>query len=160
MVPDCAAFLGEAEADDPSVTGSGPVAWRSNGPKPQRIPAIAEKAANAAPSLSAAEPEDRDLSWFALPFTAGMGIGLLFLGIAEPLRHDATPPVGGGKTVEAAQRARVLTFLHRGVHAWAIYIVVGSALANYRVPSRPAADGSLRPAGRAPLSRPRADLRG
>ncbi|ACS42453.1 transporter, betaine/carnitine/choline transporter (BCCT) family [Methylorubrum extorquens AM1] len=77
------------------------------------------------------EPDYSYLSWFAMLFSAGMGIGLIFFGVAEPLQHYATPPVGEGKTIEAAQRAMVLTFFHWGVHAWAIYIVVGLALAYF-----------------------------
>ena len=75
------------------------------------------------------EPDYSYLSWFAMLFSAGMGIGLIFFGVAEPIQHYASPPVGEGKTIEAAQRAMVLTFFHWGVHAWAIYIVVGLALA-------------------------------
>ncbi|MCG5246562.1 BCCT family transporter [Methylorubrum extorquens] len=77
------------------------------------------------------EPDYSYLSWFAMLFSAGMGIGLIFFGVAEPLQHYATPPGGEGKTIEAAQRAMVLTFFHWGVHAWAIYIVVGLALAYF-----------------------------
>lgn len=77
------------------------------------------------------EPDYSYLSWFAMLFSAGMGIGLIFFGVAEPLQHYATPPVGEGKTLEAAQRAMVLTFFHWGVHAWAIYVVVGLALAYF-----------------------------
>ncbi|UYW34408.1 BCCT family transporter [Methylorubrum extorquens] len=77
------------------------------------------------------EPDYSYLSWFAMLFSAGMGIGLIFFGVAEPLQHYATPPVGEDKTIEAAQRAMVLTFFHWGVHAWAIYIVVGLALAYF-----------------------------
>ncbi|KQQ23433.1 choline transporter [Methylobacterium sp. Leaf123] len=77
------------------------------------------------------EPDYSYLSWFAMLFSAGMGIGLIFFGVAEPIQHYATPPVGEGKTIEAAQRAMVLTFFHWGVHAWAIYIVVGLALAYF-----------------------------
>ncbi|MCP1550335.1 choline/glycine/proline betaine transport protein [Methylorubrum zatmanii] len=77
------------------------------------------------------EPDYSYLSWFAMLFSAGMGIGLIFFGVAEPLQHYATPPTGEGKTIEAAQRAMVLTFFHWGVHAWAIYIVVGLALAYF-----------------------------
>ncbi|CAO4149450.1 BCCT family transporter [Methylorubrum extorquens] len=77
------------------------------------------------------EPDYSYLSWFAMLFSAGMGIGLIFFGVAEPLQHYATPPVGEGKTIEAAQRGMVLTFFHWGVHAWAIYIVVGLALAYF-----------------------------
>ena len=77
------------------------------------------------------EPEYSYLSWFAMLFSAGMGIGLLFFGVAEPIQHYAKPPVGEGSTVESARQAMVLTFFHWGVHAWAIYIVVGLALAYF-----------------------------
>jgi len=77
------------------------------------------------------EPEYSYISWFAMLFSAGMGIGLLFFGVAEPVQHYASPPVGEGRTVESAREAMVLTFFHWGVHAWAIYIVVGLALAYF-----------------------------
>lgn len=77
------------------------------------------------------EPEYGYLSWFAMLFSAGMGIGLLFFGVAEPIQHYALPPVGEGRTVESARQALVLTFFHWGLHAWAIYIVVGLALAYF-----------------------------
>jgi len=68
--------------------------------------------------------------WFAMLFAAGMGIGLVFWGVAEPLSHYASPPPGTGDS--AAERARTatdVTFLHWGLHAWAIYVVVGLAVA-------------------------------
>ena len=77
------------------------------------------------------EPEYSYLSWFAMLFSAGMGIGLLCFGVAEPIQHYAKPPVGEGGTIEAARQAMILTFFHWGVHAWAIYIVVGLALAYF-----------------------------
>jgi choline/glycine/proline betaine transport protein len=77
------------------------------------------------------EPEYSHLSWFAMLFSAGMGIGLVFFGVAEPIQHYASPPVGEGGTIDAAREAMVLTFLHWGLHAWAIYIVVGLALAYF-----------------------------
>lgn len=77
------------------------------------------------------EPEYSYLSWFAMLFSAGMGIGLLFFGVAEPIQHYALPPVGDGRSVEAARQAMVLTFFHWGLHAWAIYIVIGLALAYF-----------------------------
>ena len=69
-------------------------------------------------------------SWFAMLFAAGMGIGLVFWGVAEPLNHYATPPpqVQGAPDVRA-QGAMTYTFLHWGLHAWAIYIVVGLSVA-------------------------------
>jgi len=77
------------------------------------------------------EPEYSYLSWFAMLFSAGMGIGLLFFGVAEPIQHYALPPVGEGRTVETARQAMILTFFHWGLHAWAIYIVIGLALAYF-----------------------------
>ena len=70
-------------------------------------------------------------SWFAMLFTAGMGIGLMFFGVAEPVMHYASPPSGQGQTLEAAQQAMRITFFHWGLHAWAIYSVVGLALAYF-----------------------------
>ncbi|MET1756150.1 BCCT family transporter [Novosphingobium sp. RD2P27] len=77
------------------------------------------------------EPDYSYLSWFAMLFSAGMGIGLIFFGVAEPIQHYASPPVGEGQTIESARQAMVLTFFHWGLHAWAIYIVVGLALAYF-----------------------------
>jgi choline/glycine/proline betaine transport protein len=77
------------------------------------------------------EPEYGGLSWFAMLFSAGMGIGLMFFGVAEPLQHYASPPTGEGETLDAARQAMVLTFFHWGMHAWAIYVVVGLAFAYF-----------------------------
>jgi choline/glycine/proline betaine transport protein len=77
------------------------------------------------------EPDFSYRSWFAMLFSAGMGIGLVFFGVAEPVMHFSTPPVGEGGTVEAARMAMRITFFHWGVHAWAIYAVVGLALAYF-----------------------------
>jgi choline/glycine/proline betaine transport protein len=77
------------------------------------------------------EPEYSYISWFAMLFSAGMGIGLVFFGVAEPIQHYAAPPVGEGGTIEAARQAMVLTFLHWGLHPWAIYSVVGLSLAYF-----------------------------
>jgi choline/glycine/proline betaine transport protein len=70
-------------------------------------------------------------SWFSMLFSAGMGIGLMFFGVAEPVTHFANPPTGAGGTVEAAREAMKITFFHWGIHAWAIYAVIGLALAYY-----------------------------
>ena len=77
------------------------------------------------------EPEYGGLSWFAMLFSAGMGIGLMFFGVAEPIQHYSVPPTGEGATIDAARQAMVLTFFHWGLHAWAIYVVVGLALAYF-----------------------------
>ncbi len=70
-------------------------------------------------------------NWFAMLFAAGMGIGLVFWGVAEPLSHMASPPpdVAGGTEEAIAQAAMNRTFLHWGLHAWAIYVVVGLSIA-------------------------------
>lgn len=76
------------------------------------------------------EPEFTLLSWFSLLFAAGMGIGLVFYGVSEPLSHFASPRPGvTGEEGQLAQQAMSQTFLHWGFHAWAIYVVVGLALA-------------------------------
>jgi choline/glycine/proline betaine transport protein len=78
------------------------------------------------------EPEFGLKSWFAMLFAAGMGIGLVFWGVAEPLNHYAAPPPGSGVetgTAAAGRTALDTTFLHWGLHAWAIYVVVGIAVA-------------------------------
>ena len=77
------------------------------------------------------QPDYRNASWFAMLFSAGMGIGLMFFGVAEPLMHFATPPVGDGGTVQAAREAMQLTFFHWGLHAWAIYAIVALTLAYF-----------------------------
>ena len=77
------------------------------------------------------EPDFSYVSWFAMLFSAGMGIGLMFYGVAEPVLHYANPPQGEGSTVAAAKEAMRITFFHWGVHAWAIYAVVGLALAYF-----------------------------
>lgn len=78
------------------------------------------------------DPEFGVLSWFAMLFAAGMGIGLVFYGVAEPLSHYVNPPEAGGipgGTDAAANQAMELTLYHWGLHAWAIYVVVGLGLA-------------------------------
>ncbi|MDZ7735184.1 MAG: BCCT family transporter [Gammaproteobacteria bacterium] len=77
------------------------------------------------------EPDYSYLSWFAMLFSAGMGIGLMFFSVAEPVMHFLSPPVGQGGTVDAARDSMKITFFHWGIHAWAIYIVTGLALAYF-----------------------------
>lgn len=69
-------------------------------------------------------------AWLAMLFAAGMGIGLVFWGVAEPLFHFEDPRPGVGETsAQRADAAMVQTFLHWGIHPWAIYVVVGLAIA-------------------------------
>lgn len=71
-------------------------------------------------------------TWFAMLFSAGMGIGLLFFGVSEPISHFANPPMGDGGTPAAAKAALTYTYLHWGFHAWAIYSVIALILAYYK----------------------------
>lgn len=77
------------------------------------------------------EPDYSYGSWFAMLFSAGMGIGLMFYGVAEPVMHYLSPPSADPGTVQAARDAMRITFFHWGVHAWAIYAVVALALAYF-----------------------------
>ncbi|MET0999624.1 MAG: BCCT family transporter [Marmoricola sp.] len=76
------------------------------------------------------KPEFSTVSWIAMMFSAGMGIGLMFYGVSEPLSHfvDAPPGTGGGDS-EAVQNAMATTLFHWTLHPWAIYAVVGIAIA-------------------------------
>ncbi len=79
------------------------------------------------------EPEFSMGSWFAMLFAAGMGIGLVFWGVAEPVSHYVTPPPGiAGSTPEAANTAMRYVFFHWGVHPWAVYSVVALAIAFFQ----------------------------
>lgn len=70
-------------------------------------------------------------SWVAMLFSAGIGIGLIYWGTAEPLSHYFAPPMGDPETLEAAKQAMVLSFFHWGFHAWAIYAIVALSLAYF-----------------------------
>jgi len=76
-----------------------------------------------------AKPEFSMGAWFAMLFSAGMGIGILFWSVGEPVSHFMNPPMGEGQTVASARLAMQTTFLHWGLHAWGIYALVGMALA-------------------------------
>ena len=79
------------------------------------------------------EPEFAIFPWFAMLFAAGMGIGLVFWGVAEPLSHYGTPPPGVAPgTPEAANAAMRYAFFHWGLHPWAIYAVVALAIGYFQ----------------------------
>lgn len=83
-----------------------------------------------------AEPDFSGVAWFAMLFAAGMGIGLVFWGAAEPLSHYRTPPPGfDPMTAEAAEAAMSHAFFHWGLHPWAIYTVVALAIAFFQAGS-------------------------
>ena len=77
------------------------------------------------------KPEFRTSSWIAMMFSAGMGIGLMFFGVYEPVSHLASPPPGtvAANSDEAVHTAMATTLFHWTVHPWAIYAVVGLAIA-------------------------------
>lgn len=78
-----------------------------------------------------AEPEYSRTSWFSMLFAAGMGIGLVFWGAAEPLSHlgKPAPSSNAANATDRASEAMTKSFLHWGLHAWGIYVVVGLAIA-------------------------------
>ncbi|UII57249.1 BCCT family transporter [Cytobacillus spongiae] len=78
------------------------------------------------------EPEFGYMSWFAMLFSAGMGIGLVFWGVAEPMYHYYAPPFLEGQTPDAARAAMRYSFFHWGLHPWAIYTVIALALAYFQ----------------------------
>ncbi|MEH3105119.1 MAG: BCCT family transporter [Sphingomonas phyllosphaerae] len=77
------------------------------------------------------EPDFPYLSWLAMLFAAGMGIGLMYFAVAEPIQHYISPPEAPSGTILAAREAMAITFHHYGVHAWAIYALVGLSLAYF-----------------------------
>jgi choline/glycine/proline betaine transport protein len=78
-----------------------------------------------------ATPDYSMLTWLSMLFAAGMGIGLMFFGVAEPLMHYLSPPTAEKGTVAAVQEAMKMTFFHWGLHAWAIYAIVALVLAYF-----------------------------
>ena len=78
-----------------------------------------------------AEPDYSYPSWFAMLFAAGMGIGLMFFGVAEPVMHFLDPPHAQADPAAAAAEAMTLTFFHWGLHGWAIYAIVALVLAYF-----------------------------
>nr|WP_121188013.1 BCCT family transporter [Nocardiopsis sp. Huas11] len=93
-------------------------------------------------------PEFSTLAWFAMLFTTGMGIGLVFWGVSEPIHHLTWPrnadymPTDDGPLPEAANEALALSLFHWSFHPWAIYIALGMALGYFAfrkgLPLRPA----------------------
>lgn len=78
-----------------------------------------------------AEPEYNFLEWFAMLFSAGYGIALLFYGVAEPVMHFSAPPNSTPETVAAAKEAMQIAYFHWGFHIWAIYGFTGLVLAYF-----------------------------
>ena len=76
------------------------------------------------------EPEFSTFSWVSMMFATGMGIGLMFWGVAEPLTHMNAPPLGEGEpgTSDSAEMAMQYSYFHWGFHPWAMYAVIGLAI--------------------------------
>ncbi|MGY1824904.1 BCCT family transporter [Blastococcus sp. SYSU DS0541] len=92
-------------------------------------------------------PEYSTRAWFAMLFSAGMGIGLVFWGVAEPVSHFITPPTATPESTEAARDALRYSFFHWGLHPWGIYAVLALALAyaRFRRGWKATISGALRP---------------
>ncbi|NVK64626.1 MAG: BCCT family transporter [Flavobacteriales bacterium] len=84
------------------------------------------------------KPEYSFFSWISMLFAAGMGIGLMYFSVAEPMQHYSNEVFEGNTAVQRAKDAQLYTFFHWGIHAWAIYGVVGLSLSyfayRYRLP--------------------------
>jgi len=84
------------------------------------------------------KPEYSFFSWISMLFAAGMGIGLMYFSVAEPMQHYSTEVFATNHYINRAKNAQLYTFFHWGIHAWAIYGVVGLALSyfayRYRLP--------------------------
>ncbi|NGM63868.1 BCCT family transporter [Sphingobacterium sp. SGR-19] len=84
------------------------------------------------------KPEFSFFSWVSMLFAAGMGIGLMYFGVAEPISHYADAAFGDASPIQRAKSAQLYTFFHWGIHAWSIYGLVGLSLAyftyRYRLP--------------------------
>ncbi len=78
-----------------------------------------------------AQPDFSYWGWFSMLFSAGMGIGLLFFSVAEPIYHYGAPPWGEGNTVASAELAMSVTFFHWGIHAWGLYGLMALGLAYF-----------------------------
>ena len=87
---------------------------------------------------NSSKPEYSFFSWLSMLFAAGMGIGLMYFSVAEPIQHFSNEVFAAGSQVQRAKNAQMYTFFHWGVHAWAIYGIVGLSLAyfsyRYRLP--------------------------
>ncbi|AXF57240.1 BCCT family transporter [Salicibibacter kimchii] len=89
------------------------------------------KAGNIRLGKDTEKPEYSTFSWITMLFAAGMGVGLVFWSVAEPVGHYTTPPYGEGSTSEAANLSMQYTFFHWGLHPWAIFGVTALGLAYF-----------------------------
>lgn len=84
------------------------------------------------------KPEYSFFSWISMLFASGMGIGLMYFAVAEPMSHYSSEVFAENHFINRARNAQLYTFFHWGIHAWAIYGLVGLSLAyftyRYRLP--------------------------
>lgn len=96
------------------------------------------KYANIKLGANDSKPEYSLFSWISMLFAAGMGIGLIYFSVAEPMQHYSSKVFGDDHYVNRAKQAQLYTFFHWGIHAWAIYGIVGLSLSyfayRYRLP--------------------------
>ncbi|WP_079709036.1 glycine betaine uptake BCCT transporter [Paraliobacillus ryukyuensis] len=78
------------------------------------------------------KPDYSNGTWFAMLFSAGMGIGLVFWGAAEPLAHYVTPALADPETDQAFKESMRYSFFHWGLHAWGIYAIIALCLAYFK----------------------------
>lgn len=78
-----------------------------------------------------AQPSFSTFAWFSMLFSAGLGIGLMFYGVAEPILHYSNPPQHADMHGQRAEQAMMYTFLHYGLHGWSPYVIIGLALAYF-----------------------------
>ena len=92
-------------------------------------------------------PDFSTFSWAAMLFAAGIGTGIMFFSIAEPVAQYVHPPTGEGETIEAARHAVVLAIFHYGISGWGVYAIMGMAMAYfaYRRRDALAVRSTLRP---------------
>ena len=91
----------------------------------------ASKAGNIRLGPDHSRPQYSLFSWSAMLFAAGIGIGILFYSVAEPLAQYANPPVGPGETEEAMKEAVLWTLFHYGISGWGLYALMGLAFGYY-----------------------------
>lgn len=77
------------------------------------------------------KPQHSYFSWIAMLFAAGMGIGLMYFSVAEPMQHYSSPIFADSDAITRAKNAQLYTFFHWGVHAWAIYGIVGLSMSYF-----------------------------
>ena len=93
---------------------------------------VVSKYGNIKLGKEADKPEYNYLTWFGMLFSAGMGIGLVFWGAAEPISHFNMPPYATANETEAAKTALRYSFFHWGLHPWGIYAILAMALAYFQ----------------------------